>query len=120
MKVLGCLGFYSCYIRNLHVHSQPFCDLIKDSTPFHWTEKHEKLFKSIKQRIHRDTVLAGPSTDYPFHFHVDSSNVCTGCILVQQFTEGKRIILFNSRVFDNADQKLPTLYRDLCGIVSAL
>ena len=35
MKVLGCLGFYSCYINNLHVDSQPFEDLIKDSTPFH-------------------------------------------------------------------------------------
>ena len=33
MKVLGCLGFYSCYIKNLHVESQPFYDLIKDSPP---------------------------------------------------------------------------------------
>ena len=28
MKILGCLGFYSCYIKNLHVDSQPFYDLI--------------------------------------------------------------------------------------------
>ena len=38
MKVLGCLGFYSCYIKNLHVDNQPFYDLIKHSTPLHWTE----------------------------------------------------------------------------------
>ena len=37
MNVLGCLGFYSCYIRNLHVDFQPFSNLIKDYTPFHWT-----------------------------------------------------------------------------------
>ena len=48
MKVFGCLGFYSCYIKNLHVDSQSFCDLIGDSTPFHWTHGHEKLFQSIK------------------------------------------------------------------------
>ena len=120
MKVLGCLGFYSCYIKNLHVDSQPFYDLIKDSTPFHWTEEHEKLFNSVKERIHKDTVLAVPSTDYPFHIHVDSSNVGTGCILIQQFPEGKRIISFNSRVFDKAEQKMSTLRRELCGIVSAL
>ena len=24
IKILGCLGFYSCYINNLHVDSQPF------------------------------------------------------------------------------------------------
>ena len=120
MKVLGWLGFYSCYIKNLHVDSQPFYDLIKDSTPFHWTHEHEKLFQAIKDRISEDTILAVPSTDYPFHIHVDSSNVGTGCILIQQFPEGKRIISFNSRIFDKAEQKMSTLHRELCGIVSAL
>ena len=120
MKVFGCLGFYSCYIKNLYVDSQPFYALIKDSTPFHWTEEHEQLFQAIKDRISEDTILAVPSTDYPFHIHVDSSNVGTGCILIQQFTEGKRIISFNSRVFDKAEQKVSTLHRELCGIVSAL
>ena len=43
MKVMGCLGFYSCYIRNLHVDSQPFYDLIKSSTPFHWTERTRNI-----------------------------------------------------------------------------
>ena len=78
------------------------------------------MFNSIKERIHKDTVLAVPSTDYPFHIHVDSANVGTGCILVQQFPEGKRIISFNSRVFDKAEQKMSTLHRELRRIVSAL
>ena len=120
MKVLGCAGFYSCYIKNLHVDSQPFYDLIKDSTPFHWTHEYEKLFQSIKDRISEDTILAVPSTEYPFHIHVDSSNVGTGCILIQQFPEGKRIISFNSRILDKAEQKMSLLHRELCGIVSAL
>ena len=58
--------------------------------------------------------------EYPFHIHVDSSHVGTGCILVQQFPEEKRVVSFNSRVFDNAEQKMSTLHRELCGIVSAL
>ena len=120
MKVLGCLGLYSCYIKNLHVDSQPFFELIKDLTPFHWTHEHEKLFQSIKDRICEDTIFAVPSTDYPFHIHVDSSNVGTGCILIQQFPEGKRFISFNPRIFDKAGQKMSTLHRELCGIVAAL
>ena len=114
------LGIYSCFIKSLHVDSQLFYDLIKDSTPFHWTEEHKILFNSIKERIHKDTVLAVPSTDYPFHIHVNSSNVGTGCILIQQFPEGNRIISFNSRAFDKAEQKMSTLHPELCGIVSAL
>ena len=120
LKVLGCLGFYSCYIENSHVDSQPFYDLIKDSTPIHWTEKHEKLLDSIKERNHKDTVLAVPSTDYPFDIHVDSSNVGTGCIRIQQFPEGKRNISLKSRVFYKAEQRMSTLHRELCGTVSAL
>ena len=120
MKVLGCLRFYSCYIKSLHVGIQPFYDLIKDSAPFHWTEEHEQLFNSSKERNHKVTVLAVPATDYPFHNHVDSSNVGTGCNLIKQFPEGKRIISFNSRVFDKAEQEMSTLHRELCGIVSAL
>ena len=94
--------------------------MIKDSTRFQWTHEHEKLFQSIKDRISEDTILAVPSTDYPFHIHVNWSNVGTGCILIQLFPEGKRIISFNSRTFDKAEQKMSTLHRELCGIVSAL
>ena len=119
MKILGCLGFYSCYIRNLHGDSQPLYYLIKDSTLFHWTHEHEKLFQAIKDRISEDTILAVPSTNYPFHIHVDSSNEGTGCILIQQFPEGKQIISFNSRIFDKAEQKMSTRHQELCGIVSA-
>ena len=120
MKLLGCLGFYSCYIKNLHVDSKPFYDLIRVSTSFQWTEEHEKIFQMIKDRISEDTSLAIPSTAYPFHIHVDSSNVGTGCFLIQQFSEGKRIISFNSRIFDRAEQKMSTLHKELCGVVSAL
>ena len=119
-KILGCLGLFSCCIKNLHVDSHPFYDLIKDSTPFHWTHDHEKLFQSIKDRISEDTILSVPSTDYLLHIHVDSSNVGTGCILIQQFPQGKRIISFNSRIFDKAEHKMSTLHREFCWIVSAL
>ena len=120
MKVLGCLGFYRCCIKNVHVDSKQFYDLIRDSTSFHWTEEHEKIFQMIKERISEDTILAIPSTEYPFHLHVDSSNVDTGCILIQQLPEGKRTISIYSRVFGKAEQKLSTFHRELCGVVSVL
>ena len=63
MKVLGCLGFYSSYIKNLHVDSQLLYDLIEASTSSRWTHEHEKLFQSVKDRISGDTILAVPSTD---------------------------------------------------------
>ena len=110
-------GFYSCYIKNLHVNSKPFYDLIRDSKFF--PLEHEKIFQKINDKINEDTILTIPSTEYPFHIHVDSSNLGTGCIPKQQFPEGKRIISFTSRIFDIAEQKMSTLHKELCGIVSA-
>ena len=87
MKVLGCLGFYSCYIKNLHLDSKPSYDLIGDSTSFHWTEEHEKIFQMIKHRISEDTILAIPSTVYPFHIHVDSLSLFLVCFRMGHYNE---------------------------------
>ena len=120
MKMFACLGSNKCYIRKIHVDSQPFYHLTKVSTTFHWTGEYEKLFNFIKEGIHKDTILAVPPTGYTFDMHVDSSNVATGCILIQQIPEGKRIISFTSCLFSKAEQKKCILHRELCGIVLAL
>ena len=64
MRVLDCLEFYSCYLKNLHVHSQPYCDLIEDSTSLHLTGEHERLFQPITDGISEGTILGVLSTDY--------------------------------------------------------
>ena len=120
MRILGCLGFYSTFIKNFHVDSKPFYELLKDDVPFKWTTKHEKIFQNIKDRISEETILAVPNPKYPFHIHVDSSSIGTGSILVQESPSGKRIVSFNSRVFTKDEQKMSTLHRELCGIISAL
>ena len=120
MKVLGCLGFYSMYIKNLHVDCKPFYDLTRTETKFAWTAEHEKLFNDIKNRISEDTILAIPDTKYPFHVHVDASSIGVGSILVQEFPEGKRIVSFNSRIYTKEEQKMSTTARELCGVISAL
>ena len=110
LKVLRCLEFYSCYIKNLHVDSTPLYDLTRDFTSFHCTEEHKKIFQLIKDRIGEDIILAIPSTEYAFLIHLDSSNVGTGCILKQQFPEVRRIISFNLRIFVGSEQKMSKLH----------
>ena len=78
------------------------------------------FLKKSKLESPKTLFLAVPPAEYPFYIHVDSSNVGTGCKLAQKIPEGKRIVSFNSTVFDNAEQKMLTLHRDLCGKVSAL
>ena len=106
MRILGSLGFYSTFIKNLHVDSKPFYELLRDDVPFKWTKEHEELFRNIKDRISEETILAVPNPRYPFHIHIDSSSIGTGSILVQEFPSGKRIVSFNSRVFTKDELKM--------------
>ena len=73
----------------------------------------------IKDRIDDGTIHAVLSIDYPIHIDVDSSNVGAGCTLIQHFPEEKRRFFFNSRNFDKTENKVSTLPREPCGIVSA-
>ena len=120
LRVLGCLNFYYRYIRNLHVNAKPLYELVKDETVFEWTDAHEKLFQTMKDEISADTVLAIPNEKYPFFIHTDASIWGAGAILVQLLPEGKRIVSFNSRVFDKHEQQLSTLYRELAAVIFAL
>ena len=120
MRVLGSLGFHSTFVKKLHVGSKPFYDLLKDNVSYKWTKGHKKLLENFKKRISEETILAVPNPKYQFHIHVDSSNIGTGSILVQEFPSGKRLVLFNSRVFTKDEQKMSTLHCELCGVISAL
>ena len=120
LRVLGMMGFYHTYILNFHIDAKPLYDLTKDTTLFKWLPEHEKVFTDLKQRFCHDISNAFPSNDYPFHIHADSSNLGTGCVLIQDFPDRKRMISANSRVFDKAEQKMSPQHRELCGIISAL
>ena len=107
LRVLGMMGFYHTYILNIHIDAKPLYDLTKDSTLFKLLQEHENIFTDLKQRFCHDISNAFLSNDYLFHIHADSSKLGTGCVLIQDFPDRKRMISANSRVFDKAEQKCP-------------
>ena len=117
LGVLGVMGFYSTYIINFHVDAKCLYELANTENKF---QCHEAVFQKLKDRFCHDIANAIPNTDYPFHMHADSSNVGTGCILIQAFPDGKKIVSAISRVFDKAEQKMSPQHRELFGIISAL
>ena len=41
---IGALNFYSKYIEKLHINLKPFHDLLRENTPWNWTDEYETLF----------------------------------------------------------------------------
>ena len=100
--------------------SQIFHDLMEESTPFHCTHEHEKLFQQIKDRISEDSILALPSADYAFHIHVDSSNVSTGCFQFNSFLRENEKLPSAPGFSTKLSRKCQHSTESFPGIVSAL
>ena len=97
LGVLVVMGFYSTYIINFHVDAKCLYELANSNDKFQWLPCHEEVFKKLKDKFCHDISNAIHNVYYPFHIHADSSNVGTGCILIQDLPEGKRIVSANSK-----------------------
>ena len=69
MSFIGALNFYTKFIQNLHINLKPFYDLLHESTPWKWTDEHERLFQKLKMSLTSKTELTIPNTKHPFFYH---------------------------------------------------
>ena len=121
MSFIGALNFYTKFNDKLHINLKPFYDLLHESTPWKWTDEHERLFQKLKMSLTSETELTIPNTKHPFFITVDASLIGLGAVLFQLNEQNKmKVISYNSRVLNPQEQKLSTLDRELLGIVHAL
>nr|XP_012152955.1 PREDICTED: uncharacterized protein LOC105664165 [Megachile rotundata] len=80
---LGLTGYYRKFIRNFSKIAKPLIDLTKKDTPFHWTDKQQLAFNTLKQKLCESPVLQYSDYDKPFTLTTDASNEGLGAILSQ-------------------------------------
>ena len=54
---LGLVGYYRKFIRNFSKIAKPLTDITKKDTPFHWTNKQQFAFDTVKQKLCEAPVL---------------------------------------------------------------
>ncbi|XP_057248326.1 uncharacterized protein LOC130590277 [Beta vulgaris subsp. vulgaris] len=90
---LGLAGYYRRFVENFSRIALPITNLIKKTTRFQWTEKCEKAFRELKERLTSAPVLALPSGTEGFEVYSDASQEGLGCVLMQN----QRVIAYASR-----------------------
>ena len=113
LRFLGVMGFYNTYIFNFPINAKPLFDLTKDTTLQMVTRARKRYFRTLNKDCH-EIFNAFTSNDYPLPIHAESYNLGTGCVLIQDIPDRKRMIYANSRVFDKAEQKMSPQHRELC------
>ena len=66
-------GYYRHFIENFSKIAKPMTELLKNNTPFVWTEKCEESFQELKTRLTTTPVLTLPDDNKDFVVYCDAS-----------------------------------------------
>ena len=121
MRFLGMAGFYRKFCCNFSTVVAPLTDLLKKGTKFVWSEGCQAAFEKVKAMLSHSPVLAAPDFSKPFVIAVDSCDIGTGSVLMQQDDAGiDHLICFYSKKFNPHQNNYSTVEKEALGLIFAL
>jgi hypothetical protein len=113
---LGLAGYYRRFIPDFSKIAKPMTELLKKEVKFHWDDKCEEAFHTLRKLLATAPVLAQPDSTLPFDVYCDASGTGLGCVLMQN----NRVIAYASRALRNHEQNYPTHELELAAVIHAL
>ena len=113
---LGLAGYYRKFIRNFSKIAKPLTELTKKDIQFHWTDKTQLSFDTLKERLCQAPVLKYPDYTKTFTLTTDASNEGLGAILSQD----GHPCCFISRTLNPPERNYTTTEKELLAIVWAV
>jgi hypothetical protein len=90
---LGMAGYYRRFIEGFSKIARPMTKLLRNNTPFMWSEQCEQSFQTLKEKLTTALVLAVPETGKDYIVYCDASKHGIGCVLMQD----RKVIAYGSR-----------------------
>ena len=121
---LGMVTYYrDMWPRRSHILA-PLTELV-GKKEFVWGEPQKTAFRQMKAVIAKDTLLAYPDHNLPFHIETDASDYQLGGRLYQLHPDASgnmvpRDIAFYSRKLSGAQKNYSTIEKELLGIVETM
>jgi hypothetical protein len=115
-RFLGMVNYYRDMWRRRSHLLAPLTKLVGKDSKFQWTSEHQKAFDNVKTVISRETLLAYPDFNQPFHIYTDASDFQLGAVIMQN----DRPLAFYSRKLNTAQKRYTTGEQELLSIVETL
>ena len=87
-RFLGMAGYYRNFCLNFSEIAAPLTNLLSKKVKFVWTDDCQMAFDKVKLLLQKSPVLKSPDYEKPFKLIIDSSDVGTGSVLVQEASDG--------------------------------
>ena len=83
----GMANFLQWFVLNFSNLTKFFMRLLKKDTPFHWDERAQESFDTLKKSLAMTPVLSPPDYSRDFFIYVAASQETVGMVLVQEDEE---------------------------------
>ena len=113
LRFLGMVNYMCKFIPNLADLTQPLRELLHKEMEWHWSEKQEKAFRAIKEKLTSDATLQYYDVETPLTVSVDASSYGLGACLLQ---EG-RPVCYASRSLNSGEKNYAQIGKELLAIV---
>ena len=87
-RFLSMAGYYRNFCLNFSEIAAPLTNLLRKKVKFVWTGDCQLAFDKVKLLLQKSPVLKSPDYEKPFQLIIDSSDVGTGSVLVQESSGG--------------------------------
>ena len=99
----------------------PLTNLLSKQVKFVWTDDCQLAFDKVKLLFQKSPVLKSPDYEKPFKLIIDSSDVGTGAVLVQEASDGlDHPFSYFSKKFLKYQKNYSVVERETLGLVLAL
>jgi hypothetical protein len=101
--------------------ARPLNELTRKDAEWLWTERCQKAFDELRDRVTSEPVLAHPELDKQFELEVDASGFAVGAALLQKKEDGKRHpIAYFSKTLNEAQRNYDITDLELLAVVMSL
>ena len=120
-QFLGLANYLHKYTRNYADVVRPLTQLLRNDTPWTWTDDRNSSFLSVKESLQKAPILALPDHSKTFHVVCDASKFAIGCALMQFDDDGyERVVSYQSRQLKPAEMNYPVHDKELLAMKYAL
>lgn len=118
---LGMATYCAKFIPKFSDVTKPLRDLTKKSVPFHWDEEHQQAFKTVKDLLTSETVMAYFDQAKETHLTTDASPWGLSAILSQKAPGQQecRIVAYVSRSLTSVEQRYSQTEKEALAIIWA-
>ena len=122
VKYLGhIVGQGQNFCLNFSEIAAPLTNLLSKKVKFVWTDDCQLAFDKVKLLLQKSPVLKSPDYEKPFKLIIDSSDVGTGSVIVQEASDGlDHPVSYFSKKFLKYQKNYSVVEKETLGLVLAL